>query len=211
MPIEPAIKRTIAFFDGQNLFRCAKNTFGYDYPNYDIKALATAICEQQGWELASCRFYTGIPDPVLDPSRNSFWDKKLAAMGRQGIISYRRPLRYRKKSVLLADGTQCTIDSAEEKGIDVQIAVELIRLAHKREYDVALLFSQDQDFSEVAKEIHTIAKEQDRWIKIACAFPRSIACSNRRGVNNTDWIPIDKALYDSCLDKTDYRAKKITP
>jgi uncharacterized LabA/DUF88 family protein len=29
-------------------------------------------------------------------------------------------------------------------------------------YDVAMIFSQDQDLSEVAKEIRTISQEQDR-------------------------------------------------
>ncbi len=44
MPTEPAIKRAIAFVDGQNLFRSAKTAFGHRYPNYDILALATAVC-----------------------------------------------------------------------------------------------------------------------------------------------------------------------
>jgi hypothetical protein len=47
---------------------------------------------------------------------------------------------------------------------------------------------------------------KDRWIKIASAFPVSPAASNRRGINSTDWIPIDRALYDQCLDRRDYRA-----
>jgi uncharacterized LabA/DUF88 family protein len=71
----------------------------------------------------------------------------------------------------LADGTTQTLLSGEEKGVDVRIALDVIRLAHQREYDVALIFSQDQDLSEVAEEIWVIAREQDRWIKVACAFP----------------------------------------
>jgi hypothetical protein len=30
MPAEPAIKRAVAFVDGQNLFYAAKTAFGYD-------------------------------------------------------------------------------------------------------------------------------------------------------------------------------------
>jgi len=37
---------------------------------------------------------------------------------------------------------------AEEKGIDVRIAIDLIRLAHGAVYDVAILMSQDQDLAE---------------------------------------------------------------
>jgi uncharacterized LabA/DUF88 family protein len=43
-----------------------------------------------------------------------------------------------------------TFVAGEEKGVDVRIALDVIRLAHRAEYDVALLFSQDQDLSEVA-------------------------------------------------------------
>jgi hypothetical protein len=82
-------------------------------------------------------------------------------------------------------------------------------MAHHNEYDVALIFSQDQDLSEVAQEIRTISQEQDRWIKVACAFPSSPTTLNRRGIEKTDWILIDRATYDSCLDKRDYRPKSL--
>jgi hypothetical protein len=74
--------------------------------------------------------------------------------------------------------------------------------------DVALIFSQDQDLSEVADEVRSISIAQDRWIKLACAFPVSPTCVNVRGINKTDWIEIDRALYDACLDPNDYRLKK---
>jgi hypothetical protein len=61
MPQEPSIKRVHAFIDGQNLFYAAKDAFGYTYPNYDPLKLAQAICHAQGWQLAACRFYTGLP------------------------------------------------------------------------------------------------------------------------------------------------------
>ena len=64
------------------------------------------------------------------------------------------------------------------------------------------------NLSEVADEIRMIAEGQGRWLKIACAFPSSPTSLNRRGINGTDWIRIDRALYDSCLDTRDYRPKK---
>ena len=109
----------------------------------------------------------------------------------------------------LPDGTQHSFLAGEEKGIDVRIALDVIALAHRREYDVALVMSQDQDLSEVAQEIRVIAREQRRWIKIASAFPCSPASRNRRGINKTDWIRIDRELYDQCLDKRDYRRKPL--
>ena len=69
------------------------------------------------------------------------------------------------------------------------------------------IFSQDQDLTEVAEEVRLIAREKKRWIKIASAFPSSPTSRNRRGIDKTDWIRIDRSLYDSCLDRRDYRPK----
>jgi hypothetical protein len=80
-------------------------------------------------------------------------------------------------------------------------------LAWQDAFDVALIFSQDQDLSEVAREIRQIARRQDRWIKIASAFRFSPVVRKARGIDWTDWIRIDRAVYDACLDPRDYRLK----
>ncbi|KPF79507.1 hypothetical protein IP78_08990 [Brevundimonas sp. AAP58] len=205
---EPETKRAIAFFDGQNLFHCAKAAFGYTFPNFDPDALARAVCARMGWSCEGVRFYTGIPDAVDNAFWNHFWVAKGAQMGRQGVRVYTRPLRYRNKVVRLPDGTTHSYLDGDEKGIDVRIALDVISLAHKREFDVALLFCRDQDLSEVADEIRTIAQEQRRWIKIASAYPYSPAVKSAKGINRTDWIQIDRAEYDTCLDSRDYRPKR---
>lgn len=205
MNTEPQVKRATVFVDGQNLFHAVRESFGYTYPNYDVMALATELCAGQGWVIAQVRFYTGIPDASDNRFWHHFWIHKLAAMGRQGAVVFSRPLRYRNRTVTLPNGTQHTFLTGEEKGIDVRIALDIIALAHRREYDVALVLSQDQDLSEVAHEIRTIAREQQRWIKIASAYPLSPTTRNRRGINKTDWITISRELYDRCLDQRDYR------
>ena len=85
----------------------------------------------------------------------------------------------------------------------MRIALDLVRWARLGRYDVALLFSQDDDFKEVAVEIRAIAKERQRWINIASAFPCSTS-QRSRGVDKTDWIKIDEGLYNSCLDLNKY-------
>ena len=210
MPPEPQTKRTIAFLDGQNLYYAAREAFGSTYPNYDPLALARAACAARGWALSQARFYTGVPDPTDNPFWSHFWAGKLLAMSRQGVEVYSRPLRYRNRRVALPDGSEHTFLAGDEKGIDVRIALDVLRLAHRQRYDVALIFSQDQDFSEVAEELRVIAREQRRWIKIACAFPLSPTSRNRRGIEKTDWLPIDRATYDACLDPRDYRQRKPT-
>ena len=213
MPPAPSDLRTVAFVDGQNLFHAARAAFGHQHPNYDIKALAQIVCRQRGWRLTEHRFYTGIPEPADDLFWHRFWAAKLLAMSRSGTRVFSRGLRYRRKAVVLPPcsefgamaGRPYQFMAGEEKGIDVRISLDIIRMARRREYDVALVFSQDQDLSEVADEIRVIAREQKRWISIASAFPSSPTVRNKRGIDKTDWIKIDRRTYDSCLDPHDYR------
>jgi uncharacterized LabA/DUF88 family protein len=199
--------RAIAFVDGQNLFHSAKSAFGYSFPNYDPKALAENICATKGWQHIQTRFYTGVPDAGDNPFWNHFWVAKGAQMGREGVHVYTRPLRYRNKTVKLPDGTEHSFLDGDEKGIDVRIALDIIRLANNNSYDVALVFCRDQDLSEVADELRTIAALSKRWIKMTSAFPYSPAYKTK-GIDKTDWIRIERSDYDKCLDTRDYRPKK---
>ena len=207
MPSEPTVKRTIAFIDGQNLFYAAKKAFGYPYPNYDPKRLAERIGTARGWDLTESYFYTGIPDATDNPFWNHFWTAKLAVMGTRGVQTFARALRYRNQSIRLPDKTATTILVGQEKGVDIRIALDMVRLARENRFDVAIVFSQDQDLSEAADEVKAISIEQSRWIKVACAFPSSPTYESRRGINGTEWIRIDRQTYDACLDPNDYRPK----
>jgi hypothetical protein len=129
-------------------------------------------------------------------------------MGCEGVWIFTRPLKYRNKEIKLADGSLHTFLDGDEKGIDVRLAIDVIRLANKSQYDVAVVFSRDQDLSEVADEIKTISEDQDRWIRMASAYPFSPAVKQFRGIDKTQWIKIDRTTYDACLDRRDYRPKK---
>ncbi len=204
---ESGARKAVAFVDGQNLYHAARESFGYTYPNYDPLSLARSVCERRGWRLVEVRFYTGVPTPHDDPFWSGFWSAKLRAMGRGGVRVFSRPLRRRQARIRLPGGPTHLFLTREEKGIDVRIAIDVIRMAYEREYEVALLFSQDQDLSEVAREIRVIARKQGRWIKIASAYPRGEGSGKRPGIDLTDWIPIDRATYDACVDPRDYRPK----
>lgn len=97
------------------------------------------------------------------------------------------------------------MDTPQEKGVDVRLALDVIRLALNNQYDVAVIFSQDQDLAEVVADVIEIARVQHRWIKLACAFPEGPNATAHRGIDKTEWIPMDQAFYDACLDSHDYR------
>lgn len=209
MPSEPQVKRAIAFVDGQNLFYAAKHAFGYTYPNYDAISLVAKICRDNGWGLHQTRFYTGIPSPEDKPFWNHFWVAKLAVMGSRPCAHvFSRKLRYRNQTIALPNGQASTILVGQEKGIDIRIALDIVKLARENQYDVALILSQDQDLTEAVEEVRLIASQQGRWIKLASAFPSSPTYNNTRGIDKTDWIRIDRQAYDSCLDPQDYRPKE---
>ena len=172
-----------------------------------MQKLAAAICQQYGWTLARVYFYTGVPDVSDNPFWNGFWTKKLAIMGRRGVIVYSRSLVYRNKGIRLPDGTTHTFLYGEEKGIDVRLALDTLDRAYRNEYDVALIFSQDQDLTELVDLVRAVGRDQDRWIKVASAFPDSITRSFRRGIDRTDWCRIDRTTYNACIDRRDYRPK----
>ena len=181
------------------------------YPNYDPKLLSDEIAKSENWNLHRILFYTGIPDSTDNSFWNHFWTAKLAVMGTRGIEVFSRPLRYRLQTFLLPNGTTISKPVGQEKGIDVRIALDIVRLARENAYDVALIFSQDQDLSEAVDEVKAISTQQRRWIKTACAFPISPTYDNKRGINNTEWVKIDRSAYDSCVDQNDYRPKLQKP
>ena len=72
----------------------------------------------------------------------------------------------------------------------------------------AVVFVDGQNLFYAAKDAKLIARQQNRWIRLACAFPCSPVSRNRRGVDKTDWIRIERATYDRCIDRRDYRPKR---
>ena len=204
---EPELKRAVSFFDGQNLFRRAKAAFGHYHPNYDPKKLSDAICEARGWANYGVRFYTGIPDERRNPRWYGYWERRFLGMRRIGIEVIARPLRYNVENIMLPDGGTSTIVTAQEKGIDLRIGLDVVRMARLDQLDVAMIFSQDQDLAEVAEEIREISRSEDRWLKVVSAFPVSPAVPRARGINRTDWFRMDQEFYDACLDTMDYRLR----
>ncbi|WP_338690403.1 NYN domain-containing protein [Bradyrhizobium sp. 26S5] len=213
---EPAIKNVMAFFDGQNLFQHAKEAFGHHHPNYDPAKLHKAVCAANNWRATLTRFYTGVPTAIESPMWAAYWSNRVLALKRAGVVVTTRQPRYRREQlfdgngdpILEPDGKPKIITTPQEKGIDVRLALDLVSLARKKQFDIALVFSQDQDLQEVVHEIADISKEQDRWIRVACAFPSGGNASSGRGIDKVDWFRMDQTFYDACLDPRDYRPKR---
>ena len=205
---EPPVKYAMAFFDGQNLYRHAKDAFGHHHPNYDPVKLHAAVCAAHGWTPNLVRFYTGVPSRQISPMWAGYWSNRVIALKRAGVAVTTRPIRYHTEVVKGADGIETPVTTPQEKGVDVRLALDLVSCARRREFNVAVIYSQDQDLCEVVQEVKAISVEQQRWIKIACAFPAGPNATSRRGIDQTDWIKMDRKFYDACLDPRDYRPSR---
>lgn len=199
-----ANQRVIVFFDGQNLYHAAKDAWGpdpptgpspYAWPSYDVEKLAKILVERvPGRVLAQTRFYTGVPDPYQGPKEkfwHGFWTNKLRVLASRGIYVYKGRVN----------------PGGQEKGVDVSLAIDLVRLTYEQAYQVAIVVSQDWDFGPAVRLAKQVAQGQGRMLVFESAFPLGPGGRSRRGIPGTVWVPIDKEAYDACYDPTDYRAE----
>ena len=175
--------KAIALFDGQNLYHMARYAFGTVSAQVNPQALARAVCRASTWNLVESRYYTGIHSSQKNAKLNAAVQAHIYKMQSIGVQTYVRTLRYQ-------DGI------AREKGIDMRIALDAINAVHSQSIDVVLLFSQDQDFVELAEEVRRLNRQLDRKVVIASAFPNS---TKVRGIDKTDWKSFSKADYLAAL------------
>lgn len=161
--------------------------------------------------LTKIHFYTGVHDIKENEYLHNLWMNKLQGLRRAGVDVHFRILKYTRIRKICDHGTVEFIKKPREKGIDVKIAIDLIRLAGKGLFDTVILFSQDTDLNEAINELYDIRKETNRWIRFECAFPFKEGMINPRGLGRTEWRKISKEQYDQCLDPRDYRPKSIEP
>ena len=196
--------RSLVLVDGQNLYHLAKKSWGssmssaYSWPSYDVEKLSNALVNQtQGRALGEIRFYTGVPNPKTGYNE-AYWDgfctNKIRRLHRQGIYVYRGRVNV----------------GGQEKGVDVSLAIDLVQATHERRYETAIIVSQDSDFGPAVRLAKQIAKDQGRMLTFESWYPVGPGSRSRRGVPGTTWRPIDKEVYDACLDLRDYRPKGIT-
>lgn len=211
-PYKLKIDRVHAFFDGQNLFLTAKECFGYTYPNFDPIKLAEKITSQEpNRQLTKIHFYTGVHSKKENEFLHTLWMNKLQGLRRANVDVQHRFLQYTEIPIINDDGKVEIIKKPREKGIDVKLALDLIRLARKDNYDVAIIFSQDTDLNEAIDELYDIKEEFNRWIRFESAYPFIEGMRNPRGLKRTKWRKISKEVYDQCLDDRDYRPKSKEP
>jgi uncharacterized LabA/DUF88 family protein len=197
--------RVTVFLDYQNVYMGAREAFhSYGSPPRDRQVDPSRLGEllvsrgsQFDRELLDVRVYRGQPDSQRDP-------RGYAANDRQ----CRHWETFPKATVTtrtLLYARNWPSEPAREKGIDVQLAVDLVAGAVRGNYEVAILMSTDTDLKpalEFVRDLH------------GAPYPRCevAAWSSPRGHSRRLSIPgrqiwchwLDAADYQAVADRTNY-------
>lgn len=173
--------------DGQNVVYSFEKAFRVRRLDFDLPGIARAICAAQDWTIGGMNFYTGLPRRDVDQQLHEYWMRRMSHLGRLGVKTWSRRLAYSTRTTRCGEcGHVDERRVPREKGVDVRICLDAVAAAVTGEMDVALFFSQDQDFYEVVQEIRKIGALQGREIVVASAYPRN----DRSGIRGTLQIPI---------------------
>jgi len=136
--------RVLVFIDYQNVHGWAKRQFhavnadpavGHFDP-LELSQLLVARRKRPSI-VSGVRVYRGRPNPDHQPRAAAANDRQAAEWERSGRVTVvRRPLRYPQ------DWPETP---AVEKGIDVAMAIDLVRMAMRKELDAAVVVSSDTD------------------------------------------------------------------
>lgn len=95
-----------------------------------------------GGTLTAIHVYRGRPDPRKEPRLTQATDRQTQAWLNDDprLNVHRRPLRYPRDF-----GKPGCVERPREKGVDVQLAVDVVRMAIEREFEVGIVCTRDTD------------------------------------------------------------------
>ena len=157
------MKRVTVFIDAQNFYRNARRAFfddatdAYTRGQFRPEAVGAILASRDpDRTLTQGRRYTGRPDANLQPKAHRANVRQCQAWEAAGCYVFHRPLRYPPGWPSVVNGQR-----PEEKGIDVAMAVDIVRLAQDRAYDVAIVCTGDTALFRRSKMSWTLAREQE--------------------------------------------------
>lgn len=119
--------------------------------DFDYRGFAQTLIKEKS--LVEIRYYVGAIKRQNGQNREK--SEKLYA-NQQKLIA---KLQQQNISVVLGNLIQHPDKSFHEKGVDVRIAVEMIRLAREDKYDIAYLLSSDTDLVPAVEEVKFFNKQ----------------------------------------------------
>jgi len=137
------MKRVCVFIDGSNFYHGLKHHFGK--ANIDFNKLSLTLCTS-GRELIRTYYYNA---PVFKEDNEELYKSQ-----QRFFESLRKlpDLQLRLGRLEHRDG------GVIEKGVDIYLAIDMLRYAYNDIYDIAILISSDGDFSEAVNAVKDLGK-----------------------------------------------------
>jgi len=147
------MKRTIVFIDGSNFyFRLKDLTSQFDGKfgllDFDFRKFAEWLVRSD--DLIEVHYYVG----AIRRQKNNKKSEEMYA-DQQRLL---RKLQSQNIIVTLGQLIQHPDKTYHEKGVDVRLAVEMIRFAREDKYDIAYLISSDTDLVAAIEEVQSFGK-----------------------------------------------------
>lgn len=153
------MQRVALFFDGKNHMKDLRRTAGDRW--LDHGALAQWVVKHvEGDQLHAAYYYTGIPNPHDDNrERHALTDLLEEIERRPGFFVKRFNRRATTRECPHCQGV---IAYTEEKMVDTSMVADMILLAVRDAFDIAVIFSGDLDIAPGLEAMHAIGKRA--WI-----------------------------------------------
>lgn len=200
--------RVIVFLDWQNVYASARRAFHHSWDTYiagqvDPVLLGQVLAAKNPNQvLTQVRIYRGLPDSSKQPEAYGANERQAASWRRSELVSvHRRPLQYPRGWVSGNSGQ----DKPREKGIDVALAVDFVRLAIEGAYDVGILMSGDTDLKPALEFVHDYKGSVGPRPEVA-AWSRPVDHSPRLSLKGRSlWCHwIDRDAYWAIRDPVTY-------
>lgn len=166
---DAAPARVVVFIDYMNVFNDARAAFcawpfGPADGQFDPLRLGRLLASKRPLGspgdriLQEVRLYRGRPDSRKEPKTHAAHMRQCAAWEASGVNVIPRPLRYPRN---------WPQEREEEKGIDVQIAIDAVMMAIHGELEVAILATTDTDQRPVLEAFQSLPLDPTPIIEVS--------------------------------------------
>lgn len=209
----PTTKRVAVFLEADDFYGLVKKVFNEKYIAFQPDMIAKEIVkvledrdeENTNWELVKTNVYVTHQGENDNPRWYRIW-RNLTNRWRQYSSVFAHEWNLSTANVISrADNSIHSERAFSNDYAHTQLICDVMNALHEDEADVIVLITKDKSLSVLAQNIRQISYTKKRWLKVVNAFPyvkpeNGATNSFHVGIDKTDWLHIDRAFYDRCVE-----------
>jgi len=198
--------RVVVFIDGQNVHQDFRRAFVADADTaephigaFNPMALAERLVAMgpdfEEWTLKEVRAYVGSPLAHRQPTATAAHDRQMEKWRGWGVVTRARPLYYPPG------------ETPRQKGVDVELAIDVFRMAVEKQYEIGIIVSTDQDIKPALEAVAKLRGSEPTPRICGVRYgdlPQRLTFTDDKG-NTTYCFRLLAADYMAVMDPTDYR------